>query len=187
MGPFFGFGLVPRQYGFSSTEVGGATLVRDGVEGERIRIVGQVFDGADDAITDALIEFWQADSSGVYRHPDDQRFQSRPNDAFSGFGRAGTGSGPDGWYAIETIRPGSIGPGHAPHLNAAVFMRGLLQHVFTRIYFSDHSDANLQDPVLRAVPETRRSTLIAQRFGQDGTYRFDIHMQGVNETVFFAF
>ena len=66
-------------------------------------------------------------------------------------------------------------------------MRGLLVHAFTRIYFSDEAAANAEDAVLQSVPAARRPTLIAQRIEQDGAvvYRFDIRMQGADETVFF--
>jgi protocatechuate 3,4-dioxygenase, alpha subunit len=75
----------------------------------------------------------------------------------------------------------------APHVNVIVFMRGLLTHVYTRIYFEDEERANGADPVLSAVPAERRHTLLARREQTpDGAcYRFDIHMQGEHETVFF--
>lgn len=75
----------------------------------------------------------------------------------------------------------------APHICVAVFARGLLNHLFTRIYFEDEI-SNAQDPVLGCVPEERRGTLIARRAGeQDGAmeYVFDVVLQGQGETVFF--
>ena len=88
---------------------------------------------------------------------------------------------------FDTVKPGAIGEGHAPHLNVIVFMRGLLSHAFTRVYFSDEAQANEADPVLAEVPADRRATLIAAREDTAGgvVYRFDIHMQGDHETVFF--
>jgi protocatechuate 3,4-dioxygenase, alpha subunit len=85
------------------------------------------------------------------------------------------------------VKPGAIGDGQAPHINVIVMMRGLLSHAYTRIYFSDEAEANARDPVLASVPEKRRQTLIAERVETPSgvAYRFDIHMQGEEETVFF--
>src|SRR5690606_4491471 len=106
---------------------------------------------------------------------------------FTGFGRCGTGTDPENRFVFDTIKPGPPGDGQAPHINVIVFMRGLLSHVFTRIYFDDEAEANARDPVLASVDEARRPTLIAARQTTPaGTvYRFDLHMQGPDETVFF--
>jgi protocatechuate 3,4-dioxygenase alpha subunit len=156
-------------------------------KGERIRIEGRVFDGEDKIVPDAMIEIWQANAYGRYNHPEDK--QEKPLDpAFIGFGRAGTGD--DGVYRFETIKPGPVpGPGaslQAPHLNVIVFARGMLLHAFTRIYF-DGEARNEDDPVLARVEPARRATLIARRekSGDPAVYRFDIRLQGENETVFF--
>ncbi len=71
----------------------------------------------------------------------------------------------------------------APHIDVTLFARGMLDRVVTRIYFADEAEANAQDQVLATVPADRRNTLLAQPT-QDG-YRFDIHLQGPGETVFF--
>jgi protocatechuate 3,4-dioxygenase alpha subunit len=71
----------------------------------------------------------------------------------------------------------------APHIDVTVLARGMLNRVVTRIYFADEADANAADPVLATVPAQRRDTLLAQP--SDGGYRFDIHLQGPHETVFF--
>ena len=88
---------------------------------------------------------------------------------------------------VRTVKPARANPAEAPHLNVIVTMRGMLTHTFTRIYFDDEAAANDADPVLSAVPAERRATLIAKRDEQAGNivYRFDIHMQGERETVFF--
>lgn len=187
IGPFFGFGLVPDQYGFAGTAVGGGTMVADQVPGQRIRIIGKVFDGDGTVVPDALIELWQADRSGGYDGTAGELQGRLPNAAFHGFGRVGTGASPDGQFVFGTIKPGSVDGLQAPHVHVTLFMRGLLRHVCTRMYFSDEHEANLRDPVLRAVPRGRRDTLIAQRDDAfaDHTYSFDIHMQGERETVFF--
>jgi protocatechuate 3,4-dioxygenase alpha subunit len=106
---------------------------------------------------------------------------------FVGFGRCGTGTDPESRFIFDTIKPGPIGDGQAPHVNVILFMRGLLTHVYTRIYFADEAEANAADPVLASLEEPRRRTLIATReSGPGGTvYRLDLHMQGPDETVFF--
>ena|ERR671923_562181 len=184
VGPYFAYSLVPEQYGYPFSSVAGSTLVDNNTDGERIRIEGRVFDGEGRPISDALIEIWQADAQGRYAHPLDPRSS---NASFQGFGRVGTGANSEGRFAFETIKPGPVDGTQAPHVNLIVLMRGLLQHAYTRIYFSDETVGNANDPVLSSVPADRRSTLIAKReqTGAGVVYRFDIHMQGPRETVFF--
>lgn len=184
VGPYFAYGLTPQQYGYPMKEIASGRLADDGVEGERIRIEGQVFDGAGAVVPDAMIEIWQADAQGRYAHPADPRGS---NADFRGFGRFGTGTDPQNRFIFETVKPGLVGDGQAPHINVIVFMRGMLVHAFTRLYFSDEVSANAADPALSSVPADRRGTLIAERHdGPTGTvYRFDIRMQGDSETVFF--
>jgi protocatechuate 3,4-dioxygenase, alpha subunit len=180
VGPYFAYGLTPEQYGYPFRELVGNDLTRPETEGNRIRIEGCVYDGAGNKVPDAMIEIWQADAQGRYAHLADPR----PSNAnFTGFGRFGTGTDPENRFIFETIKPGSVDGEQAPHISVIVMMRGLLTHTFTRIYFSDEAEANAKDPVLKSVEESRRPTLIA---GADGAvYRFDIHMQGDQETVFF--
>lgn len=183
VGPYFAYGLSPEQYGYQRnlTSIAGSQMAEGDIEGEHIRVEGRVFDGAGTPISDALIEVWQADSLGRYAHPADPRGS---NNTFKGFGRCGTGTDPRNRFWFDTIKPGQVGPGQAPHLNVIVTMRGMLLHAFTRIYFSDEAAANGSDTVLNAVPVERRGTLIATHQGGN-VYRFDIHMQGDSETVFF--
>ena len=131
-----------------------------------------------------MVEIWQADAQGRYAHPADKR---GANIRFKGFGRFGTGTDERNRFAFETIKPGATEVGAAPHINVIVFLRGLLNHVYTRIYFPDEAEANATDPVLALVEEARRATLIATAGdAAEGTsYHFDIHMQGPLETVFF--
>jgi protocatechuate 3,4-dioxygenase, alpha subunit len=184
VGPFFAYGLTPEQYGYPFRSLAGPSLVDSDTPGERIRITGRVLDGAGNPVPDAMLEIWQADGEGRYAHPADTRGS---NLRFKGFGRCGTGTDPESRFAFETIKPGAIGNGQAPHVNVILFMRGMLTHVFTRIYFDDEAEANARDPVLAGVEEARRRTLIAQRTTAPGgtVYRFDLHMQGPDETVFF--
>jgi len=183
IGPYYALGLVRK-----GDKVITNVLVSEKTQGERIRIEGRVIDGDGRPIEDAMVEIWQANSHGRYNHPLDE--QDKPLDPdFMGHGRAGTD--PDGNYWFETIKPGSI-PGQndipqSPHINAIVFARGMLVHAFTRIYFDDE-DANRNDPVLMSIEdEARRNTLIARHETSEGRieYRFDIHLQGEDETVFF--
>ena len=181
VGPYFAYGLTPEQYGYDFNELAGGRLVDDETEGERIHIVGRVLDGEGNAVDDAMIEIWQADAQGRYAHPADPRGS---NLAFKGFGRYGTGTDPELRFMFDTIKPGSV-DGQAPHITMCVMCRGMLSHAFTRIYFSD--EANGDDAVLATVPEDRRATLIAEREETPAgiVYRFDVHLQGGKETVFF--
>lgn len=178
VGPYFAYGLTPDQYGYPWPSLAGPVLVDETTPGWRIRIEGQVFDGAGVPVTDALVEILQADHLGRYAG----RGDAKPD--FTGFGRCGTGVDPGGLFHFETIKPGAVAPGEAPHVTLILFMRGLLLHVFTQLYFEDEAASNATDPVLCAVPPERRGTLIA-RLRAPGLYRFDIHMQGPHETIFF--
>jgi protocatechuate 3,4-dioxygenase alpha subunit len=176
VGPYFAIGLPWPA---------GPWVVPEGTPG-LIRIFGTVFDGEDAPIPDHLIETWQADPSG--RFADLHGYGGRSELAgFRGFGRCGYEDG-DGSFEIFTVKPGPVaGPSgsvQAPHINVSLFARGLLHRVVTRLYFADEPDPNAADPVLAAVPEARRATLLAQP--GEGGYRFDIRLQGEGETVFFA-
>ena len=167
------------------------TLAGDDASGQRIHVHGRVLDGDGMPVPDAVLELWQADEHGVYHHPADSRW-TQPT-SFSGFGRVGTDG--DGHFAFTSVLPGRV-PGHggelqAPHISIAIFARGLLNHLFTRMYFPDEP-SNAGDPTLLCVPAHRRPTLIARAMspadGADGARvcRFDIVLQGSGETVFFA-
>lgn len=186
VGPFFAYGLTPEQYGYPLASIAGPKLAEGASGGERIRIEGQVLDGNAEPVSDALLEIWQADREGRFPQLTDGR---RPNSVFTGFGRCGTGTDPEHRYWFDTIKPGRQDETQAPHINVVVFMRGLPSHTYTRLYFEDETQANQRDPVLALVPENRRRTLVAMRSEQPGqvTYRFDIHMQGAHETVFFDY
>ncbi|MEC9345632.1 MAG: protocatechuate 3,4-dioxygenase subunit alpha [Pseudomonadota bacterium] len=184
VGPYFAYGLTADQYGYHPFQVTTSVLVDASTAGEHVRLTGRVLDAAGEPVKDAMIELWQADATGRYAHPAD----GRPANAdFGGFGRTGTGTAADLSYCFETVKPGSVDGRQAPHLNLIVFMRGLLNHCHTRVYFSDEAAANAADPVLALVPAARRHTLVARR--EDGpqgpVYHFDIRMQGDDETVFF--
>jgi protocatechuate 3,4-dioxygenase alpha subunit len=184
VGPYFHYGLTPGDYDFS--EVFNNNLVTPDASGERIRVEGRVIDGDGQGISDSMVEIWQADSAGRYAHPADRR--ALPNASFKGFGRVATDA--RGAYSFETIRPGAVpgpnGAAQAPHIAMVVFSRGMLRHVYTRVYFSDEAN-NDADPILALVPPERRATLIAKRAERNGdaVYTFDVRLQGDGETVFF--
>ncbi|MEU4743271.1 protocatechuate 3,4-dioxygenase subunit alpha [Actinosynnema sp. NPDC023658] len=179
VGPFFSFGLVWED---------GPFVVPEGTPGA-IRVGGTVFDGAGLPVPDAVVETWQADPDGRFDHPDDPRGRVRWEN-FRGFGRSATD--PDGRYSVLTVKPGPLpvagGGREAPHLDVSVFCRGMLVRLVTRIYFPDE-EANDVDPVLTSIDDpARRATLVAATDPTATTppgYRFDIHLQGEHETVFF--
>ena len=182
VGPFFKYGLTPNgRYDWNDAFTN--NLITPDVSGDRIRIEGKVFDGDGVAVPDCMLEVWQADSQGRFADPQDKR--ALPNATFRGFGRCGTDA--NGVYSFDTIKPGPVpdadGKPQAPHILLAVFGRGMLRHLYTRIYFADEV-GNAADPVLALVPADRRNTLIASR-RSDGVYVLDIRLQGDGETVFF--
>jgi protocatechuate 3,4-dioxygenase alpha subunit len=183
VGPYFAYGLTATQYGYAFDQPFDATVALDNAAGERIRLEGRVIDGDGVPIFDALVEISQPDGEG--RYP--QTVEEAQELGFRAFGRCGTGTDAQKRFVFHTVKPGAEASGEAPHINAIVTMRGMLLHAFTRIYFSDEADANAMDAVLQSVPAPRRQTLVAQRSEQGGAvvYRFDIHMQGASETVFF--
>ncbi|MEE3852024.1 protocatechuate 3,4-dioxygenase subunit alpha [Gordonia sp. LSe1-13] len=168
VGPFFHYAL-PFD--------GGPELVAPG-DPRRIRLHGTVFDGNGDAVPDALIEIWQPDADGnVSREPGSLR---RDGFTFTGWGRVQTDR--VGHYSFATMPPGAVTDGAAPFFAICVFARGLLDRLFTRAYLPESVRALAADRLLSAVPDGRRDTLIAAK--DDDGYRFDIHLQGADETVF---
>jgi protocatechuate 3,4-dioxygenase alpha subunit len=162
-------------------------LAPAGVSGERIAIEGRIVDGDGNAVSDAVVEIWQANAHGRYAHPDDT--QDRPLEPqFKGFGRVTTDN--DGVFRFTTIKPGRVpAPGgglQAPHLNVTILTRGLLKHLITRMYFPDEP-ANDEDPVLRRVPAERRQTLIATTRDRKSGLKWSVILQGRDETVFFDY
>ena len=180
-GPYLHIGMLPAQAGLKvRSQEKLNVLASGGVEGTRIRVEGCVYDGAGLPVRDAQIEIWQADSKGRYNAG-----------GFLGWGRAGADF-KTGEFWFETIKPGPTpGPGgkpQAPHLSVLVFARGINIALHTRMYFDDETAANEADPVLRSIElKALVPTLIATRSmrGSEVVYRFDIHLQGEKETIFF--
>ncbi|CAL9584508.1 Protocatechuate 3,4-dioxygenase alpha chain [Streptomyces sp. enrichment culture] len=181
VGPFYGYALPFR---------GGEEIAPLGHPGT-ITVHGYVYDGEGKPLPDALLEVWGPDPDGnlptadgsMRRDPATGGFLGRNGVEFTGFGRIQTDA--DGhWYA-RTLRPGARGA-NAPYLSLCVFARGLLVHLFTRIYLPGDDAALAADPLLSRVEDGRRGTLIATDEG-NGTYRFDVRLQGEGETVFLEF
>lgn len=171
IGPFFHFG--PGSH----LELGQMSVA--GTAGELLRLAFRVFDGQGLPVPEALIEIWQADGSG--RYP--TRTPGQAPTGFPGFGRMPTDEA--GMCTFDTIRPGRVSATDAAHVNVLIFMRGLLRHVYTRLYFAGDPDL-ASDQVLALVPQDRRSTLCASPAASGGgEWIFEIHMQGDRETVFF--
>jgi len=183
VGPFFSLGLDRPEW--SDLTVGNP-------QGERIVIEGRVIDGDGAPVPDAVVEIWQANAAGRYAHPEDNRSDKPLDPNFRGFGRSPTDA--EGRFRFTTVKPGPV-PGRgnslqAPHINVLLFSRRLLIHLHTRIYF-DGEPANAAGPLLSSIDDPKvRGTLLARREGgndQGGSparYRFDIVMQGDNETAF---
>ncbi|MBB3192260.1 protocatechuate 3,4-dioxygenase subunit alpha [Halomonas cerina] len=182
-------------------------MAKPEAEGEHIEVVGTVIDGNGDLVRDAFIEAWQADSQGVYQPAFDLE---KP---FNSFGRTATTFEHGSEWTLKTVKPGrvrvdGIDEEHgaiddkdsdlasarsalkmAPHINLAIFARGVNIHLQTRLYFEDEVEANAECPVLSRLEPSRRDTLIATREEEEGKvrYRLDIRLQGEGETVFFDF
>ena len=153
-------------------------------KGERVWITFRVLDGDGAPVEDAMLEIWQADANGKYNHPDDLQPKALDSGWF-GFGRIATDD--SGVCTLETIKPGRVGHNtlQAPHLLVAVYARGMLKQLYTRVYFAG-DPANDSDPILALVLPDRRNTLLAQPdSARPGHWHFDLHLQGDQETVFF--
>ena len=189
-GPYVHIGLLPQQANIKVFENNfNNQLVQENTLGERIRLEGQVFDGLGLPLRDVLIEIWQADANGVY--PSTADIQDKVVDPnFLGWGRTGADF-ETGFWSFNTVKPGAVpgrkGTTQAPHIALIIFARGINIGLNTRVYFEDEAEANAQDPVLKGIEwAPRRQTLIAKREEHDGevVYRFDIRVQGEDETVF---
>jgi protocatechuate 3,4-dioxygenase alpha subunit len=188
-GPYVHIGLAPGAAGFDIyREELGRDIAGPNAAGERIRIEGLVIDGMGAPVKDVLIEVWQANAAGHYAHPEGG---GAVEEGFRGWGRVITDFDTGEW-GFDTVKPGRVpgrgGKVQAPHLSLWIVSRGINIGLNTRLYFDDEGEANAADPVLNLIEwQNRRSTLIARRGLRDGrpVYRFDIRLQGADETVFF--
>ncbi|WP_241002923.1 protocatechuate 3,4-dioxygenase subunit alpha [Streptomyces sp. CB01881] len=171
VGPFYGYAL-PYP--------GGPEIAPAG-HPDAITLHGRVFDGAGEPVPDALLEFWQPVPAGrtgsMRRDQTTGGFAGRDGITFTGFGRVATD--PDGRWAVRTLPPAGV-----PYLSVCVFARGLLHHLFTRAYLPGPDTE--ADRLLAALPAGRRATLLAAE-EEPGRYRFDVRLQGPEETVFLEF
>ncbi|MEO8100680.1 MAG: protocatechuate 3,4-dioxygenase subunit alpha [Acidobacteriota bacterium] len=166
IGPFFPFEFADELSDMAEHAIGTPIIV-----------TGRVLEEGLGPTRNSIVEFWQPDSNGIFRHPLDPRF-AEADPGFPGFGRARTDH--DGWYRIRTVLPGAP-VGRAPHINVMVLAIGLTRRLVTTVFFSD-----APDPVLECVPPALRSRLIAGKHPDTETYRFDLILRGENETPFFA-
>lgn len=187
-GPYVHIGLAPGAAGFGIYEKElGWDIAGPNAKGERIKVEGQVIDGTGTPVRDVMLEAWQANSSGIYAHPE---HPGEVEEGFRGWGRVITDFETGKW-AFDTIKPGPVkdlnGKIMAPHINLWIVARGINVGLNTRLYFADEEAANKTDPVLNLIEwENRRQTLLATRDEGDDEiiYRFNIHLQGESETVF---
>ncbi len=187
-GPYVHIGLTPNFLGIGGiypADLGGAPI-RDGAKGEKIEIAGNVQDGGGMVLRDVLIESWQADAAGRYPAPNDPRGKADPN--VTGWARM-VADFDSGDWRLATVKPGRVtapdGQLMAPHISLWIVARGINIGLQTRIYFDDEDAANAKCPVLgRVEHKARVTTLLARKTGA-GAYRFDIRLQGPDETVFF--
>lgn len=183
-GPYVHIGCTPNFAGVTGlyAEDLGARMITDDAGGERITLTGRIFDGAGDPLYDALVEAWQADASGA--------FPGKPeaDPHVTGFGRCACDS-ETGLFRFETVKPGPVAWPQsglqAPHITLWIVARGINIGLHSRVYFADEARANAVDPVLSQLAPERAETLLAQPRGA-GEYHLDIHLQGPDETVFFA-
>ncbi|EDZ48171.1 protocatechuate 3,4-dioxygenase, alpha subunit [Rhodobacterales bacterium Y4I] len=188
-GPYVHIGLAPGAAGCEIYDQElGWDIAGPNAKGTRIRVEGVVTDGTGSPVKDVLLEAWQANADGIYAHPE---HPGEVEDGFRGWGRVITDFETGEW-AFDTVKPGPVmgrsGQMMAPHINLWIVARGINAGLNTRVYFEDEEEANAADPVLGVIEwERRRATLIARREARDGlaVYRFDIRLQGEDETVFF--
>jgi protocatechuate 3,4-dioxygenase, beta subunit len=160
--------------------------------GQRIVLTGRLLDGDGRPIPRSLVEIWQANASGRYRHQGDQ-WPGRLDPNFTGAGRTLTGD--DGTYRFTTVKPGAYPWGNHPnawrpaHIHVSVFGWAFTQRLVTQLYFPD-DPLFFQDPIFNSVPDPARQRLVA-RYDHEVTspewalgFRFDIVVRGPAATPF---
>src|ERR1700730_3939330 len=186
VGPFF-----PAYF----VEAGCNDLTRAGTntaKGQRVLLCGRVTDSDNEPASNVILEIWQADANGIFRHPSDPRLPEA-DPGFFGWGRTLTDQ--QGWYRFVTVMPGAQGGGNGaprlPHINVMLLGSGIMRRLVTAVFFGDEAET-LRDPVLRCVTDvTARCRLFAVRDpGLDcesaQAFRFDIVLRGQRETPFFV-
>jgi len=185
-GPYVHIGCTPSFTGIDIyPEDLGSKMVNAQTKGERVAISGTVIDGAGMVLRDTMVEIWQADAQGLYNSPQEARGTADAN--FTGWGRS-PGDADTGEFHFDTIKPGRVanrdGRLFAPHITFWIVARGINLGLHTRMYFADEPAANAEDPILTRIEHQNRvPTLLAKNDGK-GSYRFDIVLQGKDETIF---
>jgi protocatechuate 3,4-dioxygenase alpha subunit len=168
-------------------------------QGQHIVLTGCVVEEGNRPILNAIIEIWQPDANGVFRHPLDPRFH-QADPGFFGWGRARTNV--EGRYMFRTVMPGASNgygapgehPARCPHVNLMILAIGLTRRLVTTVFFAEAPSA-ISDPVLDCVadPQARTRLLARREKSEDGNrassvpvYRFDIVTRGEAETPFFV-
>jgi protocatechuate 3,4-dioxygenase alpha subunit len=185
IGPFFPFDFVDDCNDLTQFEERKAA-------GQHIWLAGTVVEEGNIPTGNTLLELWQPDARGVFRHPLDPR-HSEIDPGFFGWGRARTDA--KGFYRFRTVLPGPSrevdGTPRCAHGNMTVLAIGLTRRLVTTIFFSE-SPETAEDLVLRSLPDpSRRQRLFARRdealdAGGLPGYRFDIVLRGDGETPFFV-
>ncbi|MEJ6389313.1 protocatechuate 3,4-dioxygenase subunit alpha [Gymnodinialimonas ulvae] len=186
-GPYVHIGCTPNFAGIGIYDRDlGAVMKTGPVRGQEITIKGTVFDGTETALKDAMVEIWQADAAGLFNSANETRGQADPH--FTGWGRS-PGDMETGEFTFETVKPGPVpfpdGRMQAPHVSVWIVARGINIGLQTRIYFADEAEANAADPVLSQIEHQIRLPTLLAHPEEGGVYRFDIHLQGPKETIFF--
>jgi len=186
-GPYVHIGCVPNFSGIAIYGGDlGAVMKTGPVQGEEITIKGTVYDGMGTPLRDAMIEIWQPDAAGLFPSANETRGAADPN--FTGWGRS-PGDMVTGEFTFDTVKPGRVpwpdGRLQAPHITVWIVARGINIGLHTRIYFEDEDTANAEDPILTRIEHQNRIPTLLAKPEASGVYRFDIHLQGTQETVFF--
>ncbi|MGJ8628934.1 MAG: protocatechuate 3,4-dioxygenase subunit alpha [Sulfitobacter sp.] len=186
-GPYVHIGCTPNFTGINIYDSDLGAIMKTGpVQGEEIAIKGIVYDGTCTPLRDAMIEIWQPDAAGLFLSANETRGTADPN--FTGWGRSSSDMA-TGEFSFDTVKPGAVpftdGRMQAPHITVWIVARGINIGLHTRIYFEDEAEANATDPILTRIEHQNRiPTLIAKKTGI-GAFRFDINLQGPDETIFF--
>jgi len=175
VGPFFGYGLTAEQYNYDFPSIIKPNMRKEGINGIPICLTGKVLDGDNNPLNDAMIEIWHADPDGKYG--------TKTKSGVFGFGRCGTGSNKEGAYQFKTYKPGSSNDSDPPYVNMIIFARGIQNHLFTRVYFPEDKNLFANDSLLQQIDSSKHKRLTA-RSTDEGSYAFDIVLQGDNESVF---
>jgi protocatechuate 3,4-dioxygenase beta subunit len=162
-------------------------------QGQRIIVTGRLLDGDGRPIRNSLVEVWQANAGGRYRHAGD-RWPSPIDPNFDGAGRTLTDD--EGRYTFTTIKPGAYpwknhdNAWRPAHIHFSVFGSAFTQRLVTQMYFPD-DPLFPQDPIFNSIPDEKARQRMIARFDLDRTeaewalaFQFDIVVRGREASVF---